>query len=149
MGKGFTRVAAAFVALTVLAPVAASAQGDAIANRKNDFQTLRKSLGEVKNTVDGKAGPDAAVAPAQAMVEVGKRLVAKTNFPAGSDKGETKALPLIWTDAAGFDKAAGAFNTAANNLLVAANAKNLDGIKAAFGDAAKACGACHDVYRAK
>lgn len=149
MGKGFTRVAAAIVSLAVLAPVVASAQGDAIANRKNDFQTLRKNFGEVKNVVDGKAGPETAAVPAQAIADVAKRIVAKTNFPAGSDKGDTKALPSIWTDAAGFDAKAKALETASGALLVAANAKNLDGIKAAFGDAAKACGACHDAYRAK
>lgn len=149
MGKAFGRVAAALVSLAVLAPVAVSAQGDAIANRKADFQTLRKSMGEIKNIVDGKAGIETAAAPAQAMVAVGKNIAAKVNFPAGSDKGDTKALPLIWSDAAGFDKAAGALNTGLGALVVAANAKNLDGLKVAFGDVGKACGACHDTYRAK
>ncbi|KJV08628.1 hypothetical protein VZ95_16585 [Elstera litoralis] len=149
MGKAFGRVAAALVSLAILAPVAVSAQGDAIANRKADFQTLRKSLGEIKNVVDGKAGIETATAPAQAMADVGKRLTSKVNFPAGSDKGDTKALPLIWTDGAGFDKAAAGFNSGVGALVVAANAKNLDGLKAAFGETAKACGVCHDTYRAK
>jgi cytochrome c556 len=70
-------------------------------------------------------------------------------FPVGSDQGDTKALAAIWTDKAGFDAAVANFNTAAGALRVASNAKNLDGIKAAFGEVGKTCGACHDKYRGK
>ena len=146
MVKVMGRVAVAIVALGLVVPVAVYAQ-DAIKNRKDDMQILRKSVGAIKGVVDGKDAVDTAAAPAQAVADVAKRLAA--GFPVGSDQGDTKALAAIWTDKAGFDAAVANFNTAAGALLVASNAKNLDGIKAAFGEVGKSCGACHDKYRGK
>ncbi len=61
----------------------------------------------------------------------------------------TKALPLIWTDPAGFANAAANLGAAADKLAAAAKADD----KAAFADAlmgvGQACGACHNKYRAK
>ncbi len=146
MGKAFGRVTAAVIAFALVAPVAVFAQ-DVIKNRKDDMQILRKSVGAVKAVVDGKDGPEAAAAPAQAVADVGKRLLA--DFPPGSDQGDTKAAALIWSDRAGFEAAVANFNTAAGALLVASNAKNLDGIKSAFDGVGRTCGACHDKYRGK
>ncbi|MDP1963859.1 MAG: cytochrome c, partial [Reyranella sp.] len=70
-------------------------------------------------------------------------------FPAGSDKGETKALPAIWTDMAGFQAASKASDAAYDKLAVAAGSGDQAALAAAFADTGKTCGACHDKFRAK
>jgi cytochrome c556 len=76
-------------------------------------------------------------------------LVFPTLFPAGSDKGETKAAPAIWTDRAGFEKDAMALSAAAEKLSVAAKAGDEPAVAAAFKEAGEACGACHKEFRLK
>jgi cytochrome c556 len=73
-----------------------------------------------------------------------------TLFPPGSEKGQdTKALPAIWSDRAGFEKAAANLSEAAAKLATAAMSDD----KAAFADQfeamTKACSACHRSYKAK
>mgnify|MGYP006184679683 FL=1 len=70
-------------------------------------------------------------------------------FPAGSDKGDTKALPAIWTDMAGFQAASKASDMAYDKLAVAAGSGDQAALAAAFADTGKTCGACHDKFRAK
>jgi cytochrome c556 len=72
-----------------------------------------------------------------------------TLFPAGSDKGETKAAPAIWTDRAGFDKDAEALSAAGGKLAVAAKAGDETAVAAAMKEIGDACGACHKDYRLK
>ena len=73
-----------------------------------------------------------------------------TMFPPGSDHGDnTKALPAIWTDRAGFEKAAQNLETQAAKLeQIAAS-----GDQAAFATQVQvlgeACGTCHKQFRAK
>jgi cytochrome c556 len=70
-------------------------------------------------------------------------------FVVGSDKGDTKAAPAIWSDQAGFQKAAMALGTAADALTAAAKAGDAAATAAAFKDVGAACGACHKDYRLK
>jgi cytochrome c556 len=72
-----------------------------------------------------------------------------TLFPAGSDKGTTKAAPTIWTDNAGFQKAAMTLSTAAETLAAAAKSGDATQVAAAFKGVGDACGACHKEYRLK
>ena len=67
-------------------------------------------------------------------------------FPAGSDKGKTKASPKIWEDAAGFAAALQQFQKDTDAAL-AAKPADLEAFKAAFGQVAGNCKACHDKYR--
>jgi cytochrome c556 len=69
-------------------------------------------------------------------------------FQAGSDKGDTKARPEIWTDG----KAKGLmdrFATDTSALVKAAAKGDLESVKGPFGAVAKNCGGCHDTYRMK
>ena len=70
-------------------------------------------------------------------------------FPAGSDKGETKALPTVWSDMAGFQAASKNADAAFDKLSVAAGSGDMAALTAAFADTGKACGACHEKFRAK
>ncbi len=68
-------------------------------------------------------------------------------FIPGSDKGDTKAKPEIWSNEAKFKTAAETVDKAVDALGVAAKAGSLDQVKVAFGDVGKACKGCHDEFR--
>jgi cytochrome c556 len=71
-------------------------------------------------------------------------------FPPGTEKGnDTKAKPAVWSDRAGFIKAAGVYQDAAKKLAAAAKANDKAAFAAAFKETGKACGACHKAYREK
>ncbi len=76
--------------------------------------------------------------------------VIPTLFPDGTETGHgTHALPTIWSDRAGFNKAAENFWTQADRLAVLAEANDKPGFAAQFKETGQACGACHKVYRQK
>ena len=102
-----------------------------------------KRLEQEQKSAGGIVIPDnAAEKPDQGEVlAVGP---GKTN-----DKGETKALPAIWTDMKGFEAASAASNAAYDKLAAAAGSGDLAALTAAFADTGKTCGACHDKFRAK
>lgn len=136
---------AAFGVALVVAGSAAFAQADAIKARKDGFQVFRTSMGAIKKVVDGNGPAADAVAPAQAIAAQAAKQVA--HFVPGSDKGETKAKPEIWANMADFTSKMKAAETAAMTLASAAQAGNMDGIKAGFGALGGTCGACHKPYR--
>jgi cytochrome c556 len=73
-------------------------------------------------------------------------------FPPGSDMkaGKTAALDKIWSDAAGFKKAAGALGMTAAKLADTLKSGDAAASLAAFGAVGKeGCGGCHGAYRAK
>lgn len=71
-------------------------------------------------------------------------------FPAGTEKGhDTHALAAVWSDRAGFEKAARTYHDAALKLAAAAKEDDKSAFAAAFKETGKACGACHKTYRQK
>ena len=126
----------------------ARASADPIKDRREN----RKEVGDLAKQI--KAVVDAS-GPAASIVEPVKKIVAleadfEKLFPPGSDQGDTKALPAVWSDRSGFETASHNLTTQATKLAAAAAAgKSPDEIKAAFGDLGKACGGCHNSYRAK
>jgi cytochrome c556 len=62
---------------------------------------------------------------------------------------KTKALEGIWNNQADFKAKADALVAAADALATAAKSGNKDATQAANGNIGKACGGCHDTYRAK
>jgi len=68
-------------------------------------------------------------------------------FVEGSDKGDTNAKPEIWKEMDKFQAAARSMQEQVVKLDAAARSGSLDAIKAAFGDTAKSCKACHDKYQ--
>ena len=70
-------------------------------------------------------------------------------FPAGTgpEAGKTRALAVIWERPNDFIAAQKVFSDAAPKLLAAANAGDLNAVKANFGDVGKSCKNCHDTFR--
>lgn len=123
----------------------ASAQEDAIKARKDGFQVFRVSAGAIKKVVDDNGPASAAVAPAEAIAaQAGKQL---QHFPAGSDKGNTKAKPEIWANWAQFEANMKDLEAKAAAVATAAKANNMDGVKAGFAAMGGACGTCHKSFR--
>ena len=146
-----TLVVAVIGALAAGAMVAgatvAMAQGDPIAERKENRKQAGAAMRAIKGIIDAKGPTSGAVEQAAKLKTL--EVAFEKMFPAGSDKGDTKALPAIWTDRAGFQAASKASDAAYDKLAVAAGSGNLEALTAAFAETGKTCGACHDKFRAK
>ncbi|MBS0524936.1 MAG: cytochrome c [Proteobacteria bacterium] len=125
----------------------ALAQADVIKERQENRKQVAAAMRSVKGVIDSK-GDTKTVVEAAAKMKALESAFDKM-FPAGSDKGDTKALPTVWSDMAGFQAASKNADAAFDKLSVAAGSGDLAAVTAAFGDAGKACGACHEKYRAK
>ena len=68
-------------------------------------------------------------------------------FSPGSDKGDTRAKPEIWSDTAKFKTVGEKLHADAVKLLAAAKTGSLDSIKAAVGPVGGDCKSCHDDFR--
>ena len=69
-------------------------------------------------------------------------------FPDGTQNvHNTKALPAVWSDRAGFQKAAENFYTQADKLAALADANDKAGFAEQYTATTQACGACHRNYR--
>jgi cytochrome c556 len=120
---------------------------DAIKYRRSAMTVLSAHFGRVGAMASGRAPFDAkAAADNAAIVEYMSKLPF-AGFIDGTDKGETRAKPDIWTQREKFNAAAVKMQEEVGKLNVAAKGGNLEQIKAAFGAAGQACKACHDAYR--
>lgn len=72
-----------------------------------------------------------------------------TAFPPGTDQGDTRARPEIWSDADKFKQAMDRYLAESNKLVDAAKSGNADTFRTQFGSLAKACDSCHDDFRKK
>jgi cytochrome c556 len=90
---------------------------------------------------DAKAAADSA-----ALLESLSKLPWEA-FVAGTDKGETRAKPEIWTEQAKFKEGADKLQVETAKLSAAAKTGNLDSVKTAFGSVGQTCKACHDAYQ--
>jgi cytochrome c556 len=61
----------------------------------------------------------------------------------------TRALPDIYRDEAKFKAGADRFQQAVDKLVSASKGGDEASTKAAIGEVGKACGGCHDTFRAK
>ena len=125
----------------------APAQADVIKQRQDNRKETAATMRSIKGVIDAKGDVKAVVASAAKLKQLENAF--DKMFPPGSDKGDTKALPAIWTDQAGFMAASKNADAAYDKLAVAAGSGDLAAVTAAFGDPGKACGACHDKFRAK
>jgi len=125
----------------------ALAQADIVKQRQDNRKEMAATMRSIKGVIDAKGDVKAVVASAAKLKQL--ELAFDKLFPAGSDKGETKALPAVWSDMAGFQAASKNADAAYDKLAAAAGSGDLAAVTAAFGDTGKACGACHDKFRAK
>ena len=70
-------------------------------------------------------------------------------FPPGSGKGDTKALPEIWSTPAAFKERLDAFVDAAKKLDDVVKGGDMSAFPAALGTLGKACKGCHDNFKSE
>jgi len=99
----------------------------------------------IKAVVAAKGDVKTLENPAKAMARWMKQFTLL--FPPGSDQGATKALPAVWSDSAGFKKAADEFVAAATKLQELAKAGDADAVATQVKAVGDACGNCHKTYR--
>ncbi len=128
---------------------AARADGlDPIAVRQAGYDLQGGDFAYIRAVVQAKGDVKPLEVPAKAIAKW--TAVIPTLFPKGTETGgDTKALPEIWSDPAGFRKIAMAANDAATKLAVDAKAGDADGVAADAKLLGEQCGACHKAYRAK
>ena len=140
----------ALCVVTVLAGLStARADGlDPIAVRQDGFSLQNGDFAFIRSVVAAKGDVKPLEVPAKAIAKWAA--VIPTLFPKGSEKGgDTKALPEIWSDPAGFQKIALALGDAATKLAAAAKAGDSNEVAADTKLLGEQCGACHKGYRAK
>lgn len=142
--------------LIILAATAISMTiGSAVANPIEQRQANMKERGAIMKVLgpmlQGKADFNADVVAAE-LAKLEENAKAGSDFealwPQGSDTGETKAAPAIWTDFAGY-KAANEKYAENVATAVAARPQDLAAFQASFGPVASGCGSCHEIYRNK
>ena len=134
---------------TLSAPAFAQFQKpeDAVKYRKAALNVMANHFGRIGAMANGRTPFDAkAAAESAAIVETMSKLPWE-GFAAGTDKGDTRALPAIWTEQAKFKEGADRLQAETAKLNAAAKTGNLDAVKTAFGAVGQSCKACHDAYR--
>lgn len=120
---------------------------DAVKYRKATFTVMAAHFGRLGAMANGRIPFDAKVAAENAaLVDTLARLPWDA-FGPGTDKGETRALPAVWTEQAKFKAASDRLVAESAKLNAAAKTGNLDAIKTAFGAVGQSCKACHDDFR--
>ena len=120
---------------------------DAIKYRKAVMTLQSAHFGRLVAMANGRVPFDTAAAVENASIlDVVTRLPL-AGFVPGSEKGETRAKPEIWTDTAKFKAVGEKLNADVVKLLAAARTGSVDNLKAAVGPVGGACKSCHDDFR--
>lgn len=147
------KLVASFVLAAATATLALSAHAqfakpeDAIKYRKAVMTLQGSHFGRIAAMANGRVPFDAAAVVENATVLEMVTRLPLAGFTAGSDKGETRAKPEIWSDTAKFKTVGEKLNADAVKLLAAAKTGNIDTIKAAVGPVGGDCKSCHDDFR--
>ncbi|WP_311029215.1 c-type cytochrome [Mesorhizobium koreense] len=136
----------------MLAATVAMAANDPIATRKALMDANGAAAGVSAAMLKGDLDYNPAVAKSAIMTLRAVSHSYGTFFPEGSDKGDTKASPKIWSDHAGFEAELAKFQADADAAAKAAGKDgpaDLDAFKAAVTPVFNHCKTCHQDYRLK
>ena len=140
--KAWVLAGAALAALGIAGTAMAQ---DVISQRREGLRGMGRSMEAIKAVSDARGDTRQLVGRIDEMITFYQGLPAL--FPAGSGTGETRALPAIWSDRAGFEAANGATVAALQTLRTAAAAGDNAALTAAFNATGATCGGCHRPYR--
>jgi cytochrome c556 len=142
------RKSALIIVALALAGAAHAAGPDPIETRQAGQDLMLGNFAGIRAVVAAKGDVKTLEKPAMALARWMKQF--PSQFPPGSDTGhDTKALPAVWSDSAGFQKAADNFVEAADKLALLAKDGDADGVASQAKVVGDACGACHKTYRAR
>jgi cytochrome c556 len=144
--KFFTFCAVAAVAVVSITTTAVVAQQDPIAARKDLMKANGRNAGVIVKITKGEEPFDAA--KVKAAFDQWDETATKypTLFPDSSKNGETRALPVVWTERAKFDAAIAKFKKDVDDNRAKAMS-GVDGLKVALAAVGKNCSDCHEAFR--
>jgi hypothetical protein len=144
-----TLVAVSSAVLTLPAAAQFAKAEDAIKYRKASFTVMGAHFGRLGAMAQGKTPFDAQIAAANADVVASMAKLPWAAYGEGTDQGDTKAKPEIWTQAAKFKEAGDKLQSESVKLAAAAKTGKEDAFKTAFNATAGTCKSCHDDFRSK
>ena len=118
--------------------------------RQANYKQMAAAVKGINDQLRGRVPDLAAIRPRAALLASYGVQVLRW-FPRGSGPRagiRTRALPAIWTDQAGFERAGARLLVAARAVNRAAQRGDVTAIRAAMPALTRACSACHDDYRA-
>ena len=128
----------------------AQAKPEVLVKQRQAVMTLQgKYFGPMAGMAQGKIPFNAAVVQRNAGFLDNLSRMAWDGFDASTRNEKTKALPAVFDDAAGFKAAAGRLENEAAKLVALSRSGDEAAVKAQIGAIGKACGACHNDFRAK
>ena len=147
--KAIATFVLAAAAVTLSAPASAqfAKPEDAIKYRQSSLSVMATHFGRVAAMANGRMPFNAQAAAENAAIAETMSKLPWAGFVDGSDKGNTRAKPEIWSDSAKFKAAADTMQSEMTKVAAAARGGNIDAIKAAVGSAGGTCKACHDNFR--
>ena len=122
---------------------------DAIKYRQGVYRVIGWNFGPMAAMAKGEKPYDAAAFARHAEIVAFMSKLPMEGFIPGSDKGETKAKPEIWSDMDDFKAKLEKMQNEAAKLAEVAKGGDFNAVKAQLGETGKACKACHDKYRNK
>jgi cytochrome c556 len=126
-------------------PAAPATPEEFVALRQTNMGQGGAALAAMKQAADA-GGDMAALAPRiEWLTHWSEEL--PTLFPEGSDLAASGARPEVWSDRAGFEAAAGRFQTAVRGLAAPAAAGDRAAFLTAWAAVHAACSGCHDSYK--
>lgn len=149
---------AKLIAVAVTLSLGAAVTAEAWAQEKPEsYIRFRKATQTLSNwqmrqmgaMVKGQQAFNAANATRAATVVATLAPVFASAFPAGTDQGETRARPEIWSDPDKFKQAMDRYLAESTKLVEVARSANADAFRTQFGALAKSCDSCHDDFRKK
>jgi cytochrome c556 len=129
----------------LLVGAAADDASGIVAGRQAAFRLSGAVYGGMKPVID--AGGDVAPLARNAGALANWAEAIPGMFPAGSGTAASGALPTVWSDRAGFEKAAADYRTAATALATVAKSGDKAAFAAQWTAVGQTCNACHKIYR--
>jgi len=144
-----TRSAALALAISLSVSISVLADAtpeDAADYRQAVMTSLRGHIGAASMIARGLVEDDGhLVSHARGLASGAKEL--GRLFPAGSNVGESEALPVIWEEPEAFAEAVAKAQEATAAFVTAAESGDQDAISEAFRNVGMSCRGCHDRYR--
>jgi len=122
---------------------------DAIKYRQSALFLLGQHFGPIAAMAQAKIPFDQDVAARNAALAETFSKLPWDRFGPGTDQGNTKAKPEVWTKQADFKAKADKMQSEVAKLAQVAKSGDFDALKAQVGETGKSCKACHDEYRNK
>jgi cytochrome c556 len=116
-----------------------------VAARQSGYLLSGGSFAAMKAAADAGADVKQLTFPSRTLARWARTL--PSLFPAGTDLPNSKALPTVWSDRAGFEARAAAYAEAARLMAEAAQSGDREAFLARWTETRATCAACHDTYR--